>query len=176
MVLAGTLFSNHLGERRLYDGVSPVPWRVASYVLAARDDGRVLVVETPGVGRWDPPGGEVEPGESVFDAAIRECWEETGYRFVAAADDPLCILEWNFLMHRDQSFVRSLQLLFHGYVDGEQDPQWRQDQDEISAIAWEDPSTMVEARTHKLLWKGLHAAGLRVSPVHPGVLNAEKDD
>jgi 8-oxo-dGTP pyrophosphatase MutT (NUDIX family) len=170
MVLAGTIFSNHLGEQRPYDGVSPVPWRVGSYVLASRGDGKVLVVETPGVGRWDPPGGEVEPGESVLDAAIRECWEETGYCFIAAADDPLCILEWNFLMPRSQSFVRSLQLLFHGHVDGEQDPLWHQDQDEISAIEWKSPSMMVQARTHRLLWKGLHAGDLRATLAHPGIL------
>ena len=173
MVSAGTIFSNHLGEQRPYDGVSPIYWRVGSYVLATRADGKVLVVETPGVGRWDPPGGGVEPGESVLDAAIRECWEETGYRFVAATDGPLCILEWNFLMPKDQTFVRSLQLLFHGYVDGEQDPGWHQDQEEISAIAWIPPSMMEQARTHRLLWKGLQVRGLRVTPADPGTLNAE---
>jgi 8-oxo-dGTP pyrophosphatase MutT (NUDIX family) len=161
MVLQGTIFSNHLGEQRLYDGVSPVPWRVASYVLATRNDGTVLVVETPRVDRWDPPGGGVEPGESVLDAAVRECWEETGYRFVPASEEPLCILEWNFLMPRDQSFVRSLQLLFRGTVDGAQDPAWVQDPEEISAIEWVAPAAMIEQRTHKLLWKALQTAGLR---------------
>ncbi len=27
---------------------------------------------------WEPPGGGVEPGESDFEAACRELWEETG--------------------------------------------------------------------------------------------------
>ena len=160
MVLEGTVFSNHLGERRLYDGVSPVPWRVGSYVLATRDDGKVLVVETPGVGRCDPPGGGVEPGESVLDAAVRECWEETGYRFLPAKDDPICILEWNFLMPGDHTFVRSLQLMFQGTVDGEQDPAWQHDPGEISVIEWIDPSAMMQERTHRLLWRALQTASL----------------
>ena len=42
-----TLYSNHLGEQVPYDGVSPVTWRIASYVLVTRDDGKVLVIEPP---------------------------------------------------------------------------------------------------------------------------------
>jgi 8-oxo-dGTP pyrophosphatase MutT (NUDIX family) len=164
MVLAGTIFSNHLGEQRPYDGVSPVSWRVGSYVLATRADGKVLVVETPGVDRWDPPGGGVEPGESVLAAAVRECWEETGYRFVPTRDDPICILEWNFLMPRDKSFVRSLQLMFHGIVDGEPDPAWTYDPEEISVIEWLEPVALPQERTHRLLWRALQAAGLRGHP------------
>jgi 8-oxo-dGTP pyrophosphatase MutT (NUDIX family) len=164
MVLAGTIFSNHLGERRPYDGVSPIPWRVASYVLAIRDDGKVLIVETPRVHRWDPPGGGVEPGESVLAAAVRECWEETGYRFIPAKDDPICILEWNFLKPQDKTFVRSLQLIFQGTVDSGQDLAWQQDPEEISLVEWVDPSTMMQERTHILLWKALWAAGLVSTP------------
>lgn len=44
-------------------------------------DGRVLLTRrsiNPGRGLWTFPGGFVDFGETVTDAAIRETWEETG--------------------------------------------------------------------------------------------------
>ena len=154
-----TLYSNPEGGQVPYDGVSPVTWRVASYVLAVRD-GKVLVIEPPWLGRWEPPGGRVEVHEGVLDAAVRECWEETGYRFVPASDDPLCIAEWNYLSPRDKSYQHSLMLAFHGTVEGEPDPAWQLDPSEVRTVCWIDPASLTRERTHGLLWKALRAAGL----------------
>ncbi|WP_051581466.1 (deoxy)nucleoside triphosphate pyrophosphohydrolase [Pseudonocardia acaciae] len=44
-------------------------------------------------GRWELPGGQVEPGESEVAALRRECWEELGARITVThrvgADQPL---------------------------------------------------------------------------------------
>lgn len=43
------------------------------------DDGRFLLARNPKWGnRWTPPGGHVDPGETVLTAATREVQEETG--------------------------------------------------------------------------------------------------
>ena len=46
-------------------------------------DGRVLLTRrtiNPARGRWTFPGGYVDFGETVTDAAMRETWEETGLK------------------------------------------------------------------------------------------------
>jgi 8-oxo-dGTP pyrophosphatase MutT (NUDIX family) len=42
------------------------------------DEGRLLLARHVEGDRWATPGGQVEPGESPRDAAIRELLEETG--------------------------------------------------------------------------------------------------
>lgn len=51
--------------------------------MVADAAGRLLLVQRsnpPEAGRWTLPGGRVEPGESLEDAAAREVLEETGLR------------------------------------------------------------------------------------------------
>ena len=51
----------------------------ASVVIVA--DGAILLVQRghePQLGRWSVPGGRVEPGETLAEAAAREAYEETG--------------------------------------------------------------------------------------------------
>ncbi|MDQ3095476.1 MAG: NUDIX domain-containing protein [Actinomycetota bacterium] len=56
--------------------------RPAARVICVDPQGRVLLLRwrDPSDGHvlWEPPGGGIEPGESVTDAALREWVEETG--------------------------------------------------------------------------------------------------
>lgn len=55
---------------------------LAVVVAVTRGDGRFLLVKRakalPAEGYWVPVSGKVEPGESLSDAAARECVEEVG--------------------------------------------------------------------------------------------------
>lgn len=54
---------------------------IAAVLAAVPRGGRVLLVrraKPPDRGRWGFPGGRIEPGETVIEAALRELQEETG--------------------------------------------------------------------------------------------------
>jgi 8-oxo-dGTP diphosphatase len=62
-----------------------VGYKRLSVASVIRDDqGRVLLVkQTYGHLNWELPGGDVEPGETIVDAATREVKEEAGIEVTA---------------------------------------------------------------------------------------------
>ncbi|MEC9345894.1 MAG: NUDIX hydrolase [Pseudomonadota bacterium] len=61
--------------------LSPHP--VPATIAVALRDGKVLLVRRanpPDAGLWGFPGGKMETGESIAEAAVRELAEETGVR------------------------------------------------------------------------------------------------
>lgn len=56
---------------------------LAASAVVKNAEGQVLLVlraNEPDAGCWTIPGGRVEPGETLEDAAVREAFEETGLR------------------------------------------------------------------------------------------------
>lgn len=51
---------------------------VVALVFIRHEDTLLMVKQNYGAGYWSLPGGTVEPGESLDEAAIREVREETG--------------------------------------------------------------------------------------------------
>jgi 8-oxo-dGTP pyrophosphatase MutT (NUDIX family) len=50
----------------------------AASISVFDDQGRVLLGRDAEVGFWTLPGGAIDPNEHPADAAVRECFEETG--------------------------------------------------------------------------------------------------
>ncbi|TCN20519.1 NUDIX hydrolase [Mesobacillus foraminis] len=56
----------------------PIPKHIVSAAsIVFNDKGEILLIKGPRRG-WEMPGGQVEEGESIKDAAIREAKEESG--------------------------------------------------------------------------------------------------
>jgi 8-oxo-dGTP pyrophosphatase MutT (NUDIX family) len=71
--------------------------RPASRLILIDGHNRVLLLKwlrPQGEDVWITPGGGVEPGETLEEAALRELWEETGLRDVALG--PLIFRSHNF--------------------------------------------------------------------------------
>ncbi len=70
-----------------------------------RDQGNVLMVKVEnleGKVAWTFPKGHIEPGEKAPEAALREVWEETGYR--CEIEEPFDKVEYFF--KRDGQLVK----------------------------------------------------------------------
>ena len=71
-----------------------MPHPVLAALAVVVEDGHVLLVRRrhkPDAGLWGYPGGKVEWGETVADAAVRELAEETGV--TAEAGDVLTVID-----------------------------------------------------------------------------------
>ncbi len=89
------------------------PFGLSAYALVGDGAGRILVIRRSArctwfAGRWDFPGGKVEPGETFEAALIREVREETGLtvrldRLAGAAES-------------EMPEVRAVHLLLHATV------------------------------------------------------------
>ncbi|HIH74818.1 MAG TPA: NUDIX domain-containing protein [Methanosarcina sp.] len=64
------------------------PYIVSVYALIRNEKGEFLLLRRSensrtNPGKWDLPGGKVNPGESLKEGVIREVWEETGISIVS---------------------------------------------------------------------------------------------
>ena len=69
------------------------------------DNKKVLLVkrnEEPALGLWFPPGGRIQIGEEIFEAAIRKCKEEVNIDII-----PQKIIHTdNTIFHKDGEIIR----------------------------------------------------------------------
>ncbi len=109
--------------------------------LVVRDSegGReIALVHRPKYDDWSLPKGKLDPGESFEDAALREVWEETGFR--CELGDPL-----EPASYRDRKGRTKLVRYFMMRpLDGGFEPN-----DEVDELRWAVPDSALELLTHE---------------------------
>ena len=98
-------------------------------------DGRLLLVRrrvAEGSLRWQVPAGQIEPGESPEDAAVRETFEETG--LVVAARRQL----------GDRVHPNTKRQMFYVEADALAGTAYVADNEELDAVAWVKSSDITE--------------------------------
>jgi 8-oxo-dGTP pyrophosphatase MutT (NUDIX family) len=124
------------GRVRLFPAAA-IRFRPAAYGIAVRD-GRVLLGRSAFTGRWDIPGGAVEPSETLEEGLCREFREETG-----VTPEPVRLL------HVDESFVYFFRHAFHSLrfyylVRVPEGATLVPDPREIHSLAWVDVEAVPE--------------------------------
>ena len=118
---------------------------VPSVAVAIRDaDGRLLLVQHV-EGRWQLPGGAVDPGEHPREAAARECFEEA--RIEVRVGDVLGVFggEAYRVTYANGDELGFVPILFAGeIVSGEPEP----DEEETQAIGWFDDAELDALEMH----------------------------
>jgi 8-oxo-dGTP pyrophosphatase MutT (NUDIX family) len=76
-ILAAMPTPSFVSELRSLVGHKPL-WLSVAIAVVLDDERHVLLGRRADTGSWALPGGIIDPGEQPADAAVRECFEETG--------------------------------------------------------------------------------------------------
>jgi 8-oxo-dGTP pyrophosphatase MutT (NUDIX family) len=98
-----------VAELRSLVGHRPL-WLSTAAAVVLGGEGHVLLGCRTDTGRWALPGGIIDPAEQPADAAVRECFEETGVIAVPEALTSVSVSQPTTYANGDQ--VQYLELTF----------------------------------------------------------------
>ncbi|MCF7866387.1 NUDIX hydrolase [Candidatus Woesearchaeota archaeon] len=92
-----------------------VIFRPGVYVLVKNSENKYLFIIEKTVGKWEIPGGGIEPGETFHETGIRELKEETGFDIEIIDKTPVYIEndlayypKLNLFRHEHKFFFRGI--------------------------------------------------------------------
>ncbi len=129
---------------------------VPSVTAAVRDDaGRLLLIHKVDNDYWALPGGAMEVGESVTQAAVREVQEETGVKVEVTGLVGLYTDPGHVMAYDDGEVRQEFSVCFHARViSGEP----RQDNTETKAARWVEPTEVAYLSIHPSMRRRIDAA------------------
>ena len=107
-------------------------------------DGRVLLVQHV-EGRWQVPGGAVDPGEHPVEAAARECREEAGVDVRVGEVLGVFGGEAYSVTYANGDEIGFVPIVFAGEIVG---GELRPDHDETQAVGWFDAADVDALEMH----------------------------
>jgi ADP-ribose pyrophosphatase YjhB (NUDIX family) len=119
---------------------------VPSTTAAIRDNaGRLLLIHKIDNNYWALPGGGMEIGESIADAAVREVAEETGLSVELTGVVGIYTDPGHVMAYDDGEVRQEFSVCFHARVlSGEP----REDGSETKAVRWVEPADVAGLSIH----------------------------
>jgi 8-oxo-dGTP pyrophosphatase MutT (NUDIX family) len=131
-------------------------------VVVTDDEGAILLIQRSDNGNWALPGGALDPGESMTDAAVREVEEETGILcevtgIVGVYTDP-----HHVILYTSNNEVRQeCSLVYTGRPVGGA----VRTSDESTEVRWVQPDELASYRMHPSMRKRVgHYLDHRTTP------------
>jgi ADP-ribose pyrophosphatase YjhB (NUDIX family) len=119
---------------------------VPSVTAAVRDEeGRLLLIHKIDNNYWALPGGAMDLGESIADAAVREVAEETGLRVEITGLVGIYTSPGHVMAYDDGEVRQEFSVCFHARPQG---GELREDGAETKAAEWVDVSKLDELSIH----------------------------
>lgn len=116
--------------------------RAGTNAAIFNERGQVVMQKRADNGFWCMPGGNIDPGESIEECAVREVFEETGLvvtvkRLIGIYSDPKT---YSIMRYPDGTLIQYVIVLFEcEYLSGE-----LRISEEGTDVAWFDPESLPE--------------------------------
>lgn len=134
----------HVAELRSHVGHAML-WLATARTVAVDGHGRVILGRYPGSETWAIPGGVIDPGEHPADAAVRECYEETGVLIVPEALTSVTVS--GLVVHDSGDLTQHLDITFRCRA---QSGQARPGDGEFQDVRWHDVDALPALPAYEL--------------------------